>query len=245
MKKIILFALAVVTAVTTQPLHAQTTIDQQNLMQLGDRTGTATGRLIYTRAGSYYGVMGTPYLNDKWTMATITSLDGKKHENTPVMYNAHYDLMEAVVGKDTLILNSRLITSVEMPVTDANGVRYIKLKNGFTSASEKIESTNFFEIIYEGTDFTLMRKHYKFLKPSDFNAAYNTGSKFDEFQMQTSTYVKMPDGQIQKVRTNRRDILRLMGDKSKQVEDFVKKEKLKYEDDAHLGRIFAFAETLS
>ncbi len=244
MKKIILFALVAVTAFAIQPVHAQTALDQQNLMQLGDRTGTSTGRLIYTRAGSYYGVMGTPYLNDKWTMATITSLDGKKHENTPVMYNAHYDLMEAVVGKDTLILNSRLITSVEMPVTDANGVRYITLKNGFSSASEKIESTNFFEILYEGSDFTLMRKHYKFLKPSDFNAAYNTGSKFDEFQMQTSTFVKTPDGEIQKVRTNRRDILRLMGDKSKQVEDFIKKEKLKYDDDAHLGRIFAYYESI-
>ncbi len=244
MKSTLLSALALLIILTALPSHAQTLIDQQNLMQLGDRTGNTTGRLLYTRAGSYYGVMGTPYLNDKWTPAIITALDGKKHENTPVLYNAHYDLVEAVVGKDTLILNSRLITSVEMPVTDANGVRYVKLKNGFTSASEKIESTNFFEMVYEGSEFTLMRKHYKHLKPSDFNPAYNTGSKFDEFQMQTTTYVKTADGQIQKVKTNRRDILRLMGDKSKQVEDYVKKEKLKYEADADLVRIFAYYETL-
>lgn len=244
MKTIYTTVLALLTVFVALPSHAQTTLDQQNLMQLGDRTGTASGRLIYTRAGSYYGIMGTPYLNDKWTPAVITTLDGKTHENTPVLYNAHYDLVEAVVGKDTLILNSRLITSVEMPVTDENGVRYVTLKNGFTSSSEKIESTNFFEIMYEGSSFTLMRKHYKFLKPSDFNAAYNTGSKFDEFQLQSSTYVKMLDGQIQKIRTNRRDILRLMGDKSKQVEDYAKKEKLKYDDDAHLVRIFAYYETL-
>jgi hypothetical protein len=244
MKTFLSISLTLLLALLVQPSQAQQVIDQQNLLQLGDRTGSNAGRLLYTRAGSYYGIMGTPYLNDKWTPAVITALDGKKHENTPVLYNAHYDLIEAVVGKDTLILNSRLITSVEMPVTDANGVRYVKLKNGFTSPSEKIESTNFFEILYEGSDFTLMKKHYKFLKPSDFNAAYNTGSKFDEFQMQHTTFVKTPDGQIQKVRTNRRDILRLMGDKSKQVEDYIKKEKLKYDDDTHLGRIFAYYETL-
>ncbi len=244
MKIFLLIGLTLLLALFTQPTNAQTLVDQQNLMSLGDRTGNTTGRLIYTRAGSYYGIMGTPYLNDKWTPGIITTLDGKKHENTPVLYNAHYDLVEAVVGKDTLILNSRLITSVEMPVTDANGVRYVKLKNGFSSASEKIEMTNFFEILYEGSQFTLMKKHFKFLKPSDFNAAYNTGSKYDEFQMQNTTYVKSPDGQIQKVRTNRRDILRMMGDKSKQVEDYIKKEKLKYDDDVHLGRIFAYYETL-
>jgi hypothetical protein len=231
-------------ALLVHPATAQSLVDQQNLMQLGDRTGNTTGRLLYTRSGSYYGVMGTPYLNDKWTPAIITALDGKKHENTPVLYNAHYDLVEAVVGKDTLILNSRRITSVELPVTDANGVRYVKLKNGFSSTSEKIESTNFFEILYEGSSLTLMRKHYKFLKPSDFNAAYNTGSKFDEFQMQTTTYVKTPNGDIQKIKTNRRDILRLVGDKSKQVEEYIKNEKLKYEVDADLARIFAYYETL-
>jgi len=244
MKTFLSIALALLMATYVQPASAQTLVDQQNLMSLGDRTGNTTGRLLYTRSGSYYGVMGTPYLNDKWTPAIVTALDGKKHENTPVLYNAHYDLVEAVVGKDTLILNSRLITSVEMPVTDANGVRYVKLKNGFSSSSEKIEPTNFFEILYEGSGFTLMRKHYKHLKPSDFNAAYNTGSKFDEFQLQSTTFIKTQDGDIQKIRTNRRDILKLMGDKSKQVEDFVKKEKLKYEDDAHLGRIFAYYETL-
>jgi hypothetical protein len=244
MKTFLSIALILLMAVCVQPASAQTLVDQQNLMSLGDRTGNTTGRLLYTRAGSYYGVMGTPYLNDKWTPAVITALDGKKHENTPVLYNAHYDLIEAVVGKDTLILNSRLITSVEMPVTDANGVRYVKLKNGYSSASEKIEPTNFFEILYEGSGFTLMRKHYKHLKPSDFNAAYNTGSKFDEFQLQSTTFIKTQDGDIQKIRTNRRDILKLMGDKSKQVEDYIKKEKLKYDDDTHLGRIFAYYETL-
>jgi hypothetical protein len=244
MKTLLSIAIALLMASTVQPTNAQTLVDQQNLMSLGDRTGNTTGRLLYTRAGSYYGVMGTPYLNDKWTPAVITALDGKKHENTPVLYNAHYDLIEAVVGKDTLILNSRLITSVEMPVTDANGVRYVKLKNGFTSTSEKIEATNFFEIVYEGSSFTLMRKHYKHLKPSDFNAAYNTGSKFDEFQLQNTTYIRTSNGDIQKIRTNRRDIMRLMGEKSKQVDDFIKKEKLKFEDDADLVRIFAYYETI-
>jgi hypothetical protein len=244
MKTLLSSTFILLTALLVHPANAQNLVDQQNLMQLGDRTGNTTGRLLYTRSGSYYGVMGTPYLNDKWTPAIITALDGKKHENTPILYNAHYDLIEAVVGKDTLILNSRRIISVELPVTDANGVRYVKLKNGFLSTSEKIEPTNFFEIMYEGASITLMRKHYKFLKPSDFNAAYNTGSKYDEFQMQSTTYAKTPNGDIQKIKTNRRDILRLVGDKSKQVEDYIKNEKLKYEVDVDLVRIFAYYETL-
>jgi hypothetical protein len=226
------------------PLQAQTVIDQQNLLNLGDRTGKTDGTLIYTRSGSYYGIMGTPYLNDKWSPATISTLDGRKHQNTPVMYNAHYDLIEAVVGKDTLILDSRLIREIELPVVDKDGLRVAKLRNGFTEPKEKIEPTNFFEIMYEGSKITLLRKHYKHLKPSNFDPAYNTGSKFDEFILQTTTYVKTPNGKISKLKANKKGILELTGDKSKQVDSFVSKEKLKFNVDADLILIFSYYEGL-
>jgi hypothetical protein len=224
--------------------RAQSVIDQQNLLNLGDRTGKTDGSLIYTRSGSYYGIMGTPYLNEKWSPATISTLDGRKHQNTPVMYNAHYDLIEAVVGKDTLILDSRLIREVELPIVDKDGLRVAKLRNGFAEPKEKIESTDFFEIIYDGSEITLFRKHYKHLKPSNFDPAYNTGSKFDEFILQSTTYVKTSNGNIEKLKANKKGVLGLMADKSKEVESFTNKEKLKFNVDADLILIFSYYEGL-
>lgn len=244
MKKLSLTLLAL-TFLITIPATAQTFADQQNLLNLGERAGSAVGALIYTRAGSYYGVEGTPYLNPTWVIGTIISTDGRKHEKTPLLYNAHYDLVEAVVGKDTLIVDSRLITKVEMPVTDDNGItRLAVLKNGFSSTKEKIESTNFFEILFEGDDYTIIKKHFMHLKKSDFDAAYNTGSKFDKFEYQGTIYIKTPEGAIEKLRTNKKGVLGYMGAKSKAVEDFIKKENLKYNDDEHLGRIFSYYESL-
>lgn len=223
---------------------AQTNTDYQNLMNLGDRTGQNRGTLIYTRAGSYYGVLGTPYVNEKWVTGTVTAQNGKKHENIPVMYNAHYDLIEAVVRKDTLILDSRLISTLEFMITDKEGSRYAVFKNGFTSKSEKIEPTHFFEVIFQGSQLTLLRKHYKLLKPSNFDPAYNTGSKFDEFIPVITIYVQTPSG-IEKLKMNKKGVLGLMGSKAKQVEEFINKEKLRYNVDADLNRIFAYYESIS
>lgn len=222
---------------------AQTNTDFQNLLNLGDRTGQNKGALIYTRAGSYYGVLGTPYVNEKWVMGTVTAQNGKKHENIPVMYNAHYDLIEAVVRRDTLILDSRLVSALELTITDKEGSRFAVFKNGFTSKAEKIEPTHFFEVIYEGSQIKMLRKHYKMLKPSNFDAAYNTGSKFDEFIPVITTYIQTPSG-IEKLKMNKKGVLSLMGSKAKQVEDFINKEKLKYNLDADLAKIFAFYESL-
>lgn len=243
MNKIVLLAITLL-AISSNAIKAQTLIDQQNLLNLGDRTGKTDGTLIYTRAGSYYGVMGTPYLNDKWSPATISTLDGRKHQNTPVLYNAHYDLIEAVVGKDTLVLDSRLIREVEMPIVDKDGMRIAKLRNGFTEPKEKIEATNFFEVIYDGSKIAVLRKHYKQLKASTFDAAYNTGSKFDEFILQSTTYVRTPDGKIVKFKPNKKSVLDLTGAKSKEVENFVSQQKLKYNVDADLVLIFSYFESL-
>jgi len=244
MKKLSLSLLAL-TFLFTLPASAQTFADQQNLLNLGERAGSNSGALIYTRAGSYYGVEGTPYLNETWVIGTIISMDGRKHEKTPLLYNAHYDLVEAVVGKDTLIVDSRLISRVEMPMTDDNGMtRLVVLKNGFSSSKEKIETTNFFEVLFEGDEFTIMRKHFKHLKKSDFDPAYNIGSKFDKFEYQGTLYIKKPDGAIEKLRNNKRGVLGYMGKNSKAVEDFINKENLKYNDDEHLGRIFSYYESL-
>jgi hypothetical protein len=236
--------LVAIIAMLTLTAKAQTLVDQQNLLNLGDRTGRTDGNLIYTRAGSYYGIMGTPYLNEKWSPATIFTLDGRKHENTPVMYNAHYNLIEAVVGKDTLILDSRLIKEVQLPVVDKDGLRVAKLRNGFVEPKEKIEATDFFEIIYDGSQITMFRKHYKHLKPSNFDPAYNTGSKFDEFILQSTTYVKTPDGKISKLKANKKGILELTGNKTKEVERFVNSEKLKFNVDSDLILIFSYYEGL-
>lgn len=235
------YCICVITSVFAQ---AQTLIDQQNLLNLGDRTGKTDGTLIYTRAGSYYGIMGTPYLNDKWSPATISTLDGRKHQNTPVMYNAHYDLIEAVVGKDTLVLDSRLIREVELPIVDKNGLRVAKLRNGFVEPKEKIETTHFFEVIHYGSKIAILRKHYKQLKASTFDAAYNTGSKFDEFILQSTTYVKTSDGRIEKFKPTKKSVLELTGSKSKEVENYANKQKLKYNVDADLVLILSYFESL-
>lgn len=246
MKNYIIRALLLLTfAVSPALVHAQAEVDITNLLNLTDRVGGSAGKLLYTRAGSYYGVMGTPYINESWVRGTVYDDRGQKHENMPVMYNAHYDLVEAIVGRDTLILDSRKITKVEMPVSGKDtGVRLAVFKNGFSSRQEKIEPHMFYEVLHEGEEFTVLKKHYKNLKKSDFNPAYNTGSKYDEFQYIGTVYVRKPDGSIEKVRTNKKGILGQFGSKSKQVEDFVKKESLEYDDDLHLGRIFAYYETL-
>lgn len=236
-------SVCLLTFLTFTSASAQTNTDFQNLLNLGDRSGQNKGTLIYTRSGSYYGVLGTPYVNEKWVMGTVTAQNGKKHENIPVMYNAHYDLIEAVVRRDTLILDSRLISALELPITDKEGTRYAVFKNGFTSKSEKIEPTHFFEVVYNGSQVSLLRKHFKMLKPSNFDPAYNTGSKFDEFIPVVTTYVQTPSG-IEKLKMNKKGVLGLMGSKAKQVEDYINKEKLKYNVDADLIKIFTFYESL-
>ena len=203
--------------------------------QYGSSTHTltdATGRQI--AATEYNNIDGTPFLSDKWIAGKAIGDDGKIYAGLKLKYNT-YDGMWSFIYADTdeplkfdiPIKTFVLLTTPQMVFVDG----YPKIDR------QNVDS--YYQLLSYGKAH-LLKLYFKTIverrssNSDKVDGAYNNGVLYYVFKDRKMTHFK----------TNKDDILKLMSDKSAQINEFITQNSLNPKSDDDLKKLFNYYNTL-
>jgi hypothetical protein len=97
---------------------------------------------------------------------------------------------------------------------------------------------NYYQVIYQGKKVSFLEKVFAEIKGVS-TTEYNAYKYQGDFEQQTKNYV-LRDGQIEEIYRNKKKILSFLD--SKELEKFVKEEKLNFKKNEDLIKAFEFYE---
>lgn len=176
---------------------------------------------------SYTNVKGTPYLIDTWELGTVTLASGKKFENISMMFD---QVANMVIFRDA-DGSSKAFSQPVAAFSIKNNADVYNFERGPDGV--------FYQKLLTGK-LTLWKKNHKSLideKP------YGSATVQRNILNNTS-YYSGELTKLTKIKTDKKSILALFGDKSSEVEAYIKKNKLGTKEDLDLIRIFDYYNNL-
>jgi hypothetical protein len=231
------FASHVAVAQTNVPIGLDA---ERNLMELGNGTNATTVRTYDNR---YEGVKGSPFFNEEWAKASITA-NNTRYENVDVKYNAREGnvLYRNPEGSE-YILEARKID--QFVLKDNKTQREYTFKKVPVLASKEPSLLHgFAAVIYEGNNLQLLMVPKKNLVKANFKGPYTSGNTYDELQDEQVFYLIGPNQTVNKVKLNKKSLLKALSDKQNQVDKFIASERLDAGSDAGWAKALAYYETL-
>lgn len=240
MKKGIVFLLFLsVASAWAQAPMMNTTRDQINLNGLRIPTSGTMWGVASSENGE---VVGNTYLDTTWTKGNLKLYDpiqpvGGKAVDTlsglAMRYNVYFNEIEILLNtyKDVKALQGEKIKAFSLE------------EKGKTQSFVNIQqydmdkaSKGFYEILAPGK-LTLAALYKTSVRKPTYNAAFEVGSKDTKISMQEDFYV-LQNGKAEKIKQNKKGILDLMKDKSKEIEAFLKVNDLDLKERSNLTRVF-------
>ena len=179
-------------------------------------------------------IQGTPYLDESFDSGTVTTSGGITYENIPLRYNAFSDELEFKKGDDTYNIDPKTIVKLAKfgnatftcSPYDAEG----KTKNGF------------FELLADGKAKLFIRYTVKFLDKEEVKAYADP--KPARFEEPRKEYFLAIDNAPAQLITNKKNLLEMFGDRKKEMETYISKNKLSVKGDDALTRIIVYYNSL-
>lgn len=203
------------------------------------------GNQVLKSDNSYpVGTEGSPYL-DEWELADIYLKNGKIISQLLVRYNVVND--QLLFKNNTLRVNndSTKLKKETYIVGSPDSISEIKfvdktfIYRGFPNG-KKIEK-GYFELAKRGK-VTLLNKYEINVLPADYNIILNTGNKNIKLILVQKSYLVQGD---KKTLINKESkIFEVLADKSKEVSDYIAREKLSYKIKDDMIKIVAFYNQL-
>jgi len=209
--------------VTLGGIHSQT-IDVDNYF---------SGLNVVTEKGGLPdGVIGSSYITDEFQPAKI-STDDKTYA---VRYNAYRDEMEIQHNNQNYYLTKTVGFTITF-ITDNKVYQSFPLP-------ENAGKTGFFVVLAAGDKGTvLLREKITFIEGSQSSTGYDSAQP-PQFKRQKDTFYLYRNGMATEITTKKKDFLNLFGAQSKQVESYMKKEKLNPKKAEDLSQIFTYYNSL-
>ncbi|UTA67701.1 hypothetical protein [Emticicia sp. 21SJ11W-3] len=175
----------------------------------------------------YTNIKGSPFLLDTWEIGTVTMASGKKFENLSMMFDqvANMVIFRGADGQSK---------AFSQPVA-----AFTVKKGADVYNFERSPDGVFYEKLLTGK-ITLWKKNQKSIideKP------YGSATVQRNILNNTSYYIGELS-KLSKIKTDKKSIIALFGDKAGEVEIYIKKEKLGTKEDADLIRIFDYYNSL-
>ncbi len=180
-------------------------------------------------------IKGTPYLNDDFIKGTIYTTSEQKYVDLPLRYNIYNDELEFKTPEDKVLAlgTPEIIEAVEygdqvmvyLPYTDNT-----KIKKGY------------FKVLLLG-DVSLFSKYVVEFKEAGEPNAYDNAKPAEFSRNKDVYYLKIGNEQAKKVGT-KKELIEAFPDHKKEIESFVKKNKIKPSDPDKLKALINFYSTL-
>lgn len=192
----------------------------------------------------YADIKDSPYLfKEEWVPADLLTKDMKRIPNMPTRYNLYTGEFEVRQGDKFIRLANDRFMRIEFEVDEAGN----KLEQGgeklvFQASFHPRFKDHFINLIYSGTSMVVFRDFRVIISEKTVQNVGDT-VKFKRFYKKVDYYL-LQNGELKTINPNKKQLIKVLGHK-KELESFIKENKLDLESAADLNKLFTFAETLS
>jgi len=198
--------------------------------------GLSSSDLIYGIPMAPGNVIGDNYLDKKWNRANILLYQSERIvEGYSVKYDIKSDLLEIKTTLGIKVLEGKKIKSLVWVDSLTTQPHYFI--NGADYRYEDVKSSGLIEVIVDGELPLLKRVEINTKKPN-YNAALDVGSRDMKIYLK-EVFLYAANNELVKIR-NKEDILKAAGDRSAEIESFIKVNKLNINKQPGLTRVFEF-----
>ena len=192
-------ALSVRIANGQQPAISQTGMAaQSNLDAL-----VAGSPTVVPRGGSE-GVMGSPYVDNRWLPAYITLANKVPLAPIPLKYdvlNRRLLMRPITRPNDSLQLDDQRVVRFELEEPSSAQSKTRRVFRRFEEAPEPKYRASYVEVLHEGR-YSLLKHYNKVLRKANNSAAYSTGERYDELEDKNTYYLRLPNATVTPIKLN-------------------------------------------
>ncbi|MEO8933709.1 MAG: hypothetical protein ABI295_05330 [Xanthomarina sp.] len=204
----------------------------------GNDMNRGTGLLETTPITLNETYKGSPYIMEEFTLMKLSKIEG---ETFKARYNAVNDAME-VIGEDGKYYN--IVRDPNLDITFIVSNKKYRIFN----TEENTDKTGYFVVLNDGELKLLKKETIKFYDEILANTSYDKAepAKFkrekDEFYFQKNdkTLVEIP-----KNKNNFTSLLSLDSDKNSKVLSYIKKQRIRLNDEQDLKNLFIFINSIN
>lgn len=179
------------------------------------------GRPIFET--SYVEIEGSPYLNEEWSRGTVKSKqNGKTYELAKMRYDTYKDELEYEENQKKYRFGKEITE-----FSTGNGV----FRNGFPPIESQTER-QFYHVLYDGNVKLLKRLSARI----QTEKPYNSATTIKRFVKEDALYL-VKNGVITRLKKDKKTLLEALGDKQKELDTFIKDEKLKLSKEEDILRV--------
>ncbi len=217
-----------------QQLRTQYTLDRLGMQ------GVGSGEVAYGLPLPLGNVIGGTYFDEKWNMGTIL-LEGTETliEGYPLKYNLQDHSIEIKTKTGIKVLDARKISSVVW--VDSLSASPTYFVNGAKFFEDHAPLSGLVQIVVDGK-FPLISKPTLVIKEPDYVVALNVGSR-DTKILKKKKYYLLDRRDLIEISTKKR-LLPYFGDKSDEMDRFIKINKIDLKTEIGLKRIFEHFNTI-
>ncbi|WP_152981516.1 hypothetical protein [Hymenobacter sp. AT01-02] len=159
----------------------------------------AAGSAAVLPRGESYGMVGSPYVDNRWLPARLHMTNKVPLAPVPLKYdvlNRRLLMLPVNRPNDSLQLNDRLVAGfdLEEPAGIAGPARQ-RIFRRFSEAPSPELRSDFVEVIHEG-NYVLLKRYEKVLKKANYQGAYSSGERSDIVEDKTTYYLRRPDATV-------------------------------------------------
>ena len=180
-------------------------------------------------------IVGSQFINDKFSAALVNN------GTTPfqIRFNVYNNIME--YNKDGEILN---LTKEQNPVIEFTGTSNGKYKLTSYTDKRKNEEKDYMRVVYEGNKVSFLT-----LEKIDLKAATKASNSYESDK--EAEYIRAKDERYMTLNTTTavapskvKELAKLIPSKEKEIKDFVKANKIDFNEDADLKKLGTYLDSI-
>lgn len=185
------------------------------------------------------GVKGSPFYFDSPQKAEIV-IGGATYNDLEAMYNVYDNqvLYRNKQGNEFMLPADKVDKLVLTDPASNNTLSFVKFNAG------KAGSAKLTPVLFDGSAIRLFIVPEITHRKADYTGAYNADRRYDEFVKKQDYYLVKNGGEPEKIKLNKKTLLQVVSDKSKQVETFIKEEQVNVSSEEGWVKVLTYYESL-
>lgn len=177
-------------------------------------------------------VIGHPFYAEPWLVGSVRTISGRKFDNVLLRYSTFdFQLLHKQANGSVIILDTKQIASFTLPGNNAEEIE-------FKPVVIKGEPL-FAEVIFEKNNVQGYVVHRKtFLKGRESNDGYSPNTR-SRYEADSETWLVI-NGVQKQVKRSAASVSGAFDDRKKEIQAYIKKEKLKLADNRDLAKVLAY-----
>lgn len=212
---------------------------EEDLRALGDAGNHA---VVKTYDQRYEGVRGTPFLQGEWLPGEVWTSSGSHIKKALLKYDAYKDeLLFQMKGYTQVAIKTNVTAFLLLDAEQGDSLYFVK-KTIALPGSRQL-ANEYFQLLYDGPS-QLLKKHSKVLQRADYQGAYSSGKTYDEFISETQYYLRLPTGSYQKVKLNKKSLLKILDQHPQALKSYLKLHPPAWKSAAYLCELLGYYDSL-